>query len=165
MYVRTCVLYVRTSITLGDQTTWERIWRGTAHGSGRESGRETGGDQEELVFTYVRMYPRTYVPTGVRTYVLVYVHTYVHVCGWVFQCLRLYRYVTYVRQLEGGKVDSGKVLFGTALDEHCGWRLVLLRPAAPSAGGAQLTSRLRRKWRPTPGPKPFRGSSSHGGRE
>ena len=128
--VCTYVRIVRTSITLGDQTTWERIWRGTAHGSGRESGRETGGDQEELVFTYVRTYVPTYVRTYGRTYVLVYVHTYVHVCGWVFQCLRLY---------------SRKVLFVTALDEHCTWRLVLLHPAAPSAGGAQLTLRLRRK--------------------
>ena len=127
-------------------------------GAGESPGGRRGVDQEELVFTYVRMYPRTYVPTGVRTYVLVYVHTYVHVCGWVFQCLRLYRYVTYVRQLKGGKVDSRKVLFVTALDEHCTWRLVLLHPAAPSAGGALLTVRLRRKWPPKPGPKPFRGS-------
>ena len=114
-------------------------------GAGESRGGRRGGNQEELVFTHVRTYPRTYVPTGVRTCLCTYVHTYVHVCGWVFQCLRLYRYVTYVRQLEGGKVDSGKVLFGTALDEHCAWRLVLLRPAAPSAGGAQLTLRLRRK--------------------
>ena len=137
--------YVRTSITLGDQTTWERIWRGTAHGSGRESGRETGGTKRSWYLrTYVPTYVRTYLRAYVRTYLCI-VHTYVHVCGWVFQCLRLYRYVTYVRQLKGGKVDSRKVLFVTALDEHCTWRLVLLHAAAPSAGGAQLTLRLRRK--------------------
>ena len=117
--------------------------------AGESRGGRRGGNQEELVFTHVRTYPRTYVPTGVRTCLCTYVHTYVHVCGWVFQCLRLHRYVTYVSQLKGGKVtyvrNSGKVLFGTALDEHCARRLVLLHPVALSAGGAQLTLRLRRK--------------------
>ena len=161
MYVRAYCTYFhnsRRSNNLGTDMERNGAWERERVGAGDGGGPRGAG-------IYVRTYVPTYVPTGVRTYLCTYVHTYVHVCGWVFQCLRLYRYVTYVRQLEGGKVDSGKVLFGTALDEHCGWRLVLLRPAAPSAGGAQLTSRLRRKWRPKPGPKPLRGSSSHGGRE
>ena len=112
---------------------WERESVGAGDGGGTKRS------------WYLRTYVPTYVRTYGRTYVLVYVHTYVHVCGWVFQCLRLYRYVTYVRQLKGGKVDSRKVLFVTTLDEHCTWRLVLLHPAAQSAGGAQLTLRLRRK--------------------
>ena len=111
-------------------------------GAGESRGGRRGGTKRSW---YLRTYVRTHVRTYGRTYVLVYVHTYVHVCGWVFQCLRLYRYVTYVRQLKGGKVDSRKVLFVTMLDEHCTWRLVLLHPAAQSAGGAQLTLRLRRK--------------------
>ena len=119
-------------------------------GAGESRGGRRGGTKRSWYLrTYVCTHVRTYLRAYVRTYVLVYVHTYVHVCGWVFQCLRLYRYVTYVRQLKGGKVtyvrNSGKVLFGTALDEHCARRLVLLHPVALSAGGAQLTLRLRRK--------------------
>ena len=113
---------------------WERERVGAGDGGGpRGAG------------IYVRTYPRTYVPTGVRTYLCMYIRTYTFVagCSNAYVCTDMLR--TYVRQLKGGKVDSRKVLFVTALDEHCTWRLVLLHPAAPSAGGAQLTLRLRRK--------------------
>ena len=120
---------------------WERERVGAGDGGGTK--------RSWYLRTYVRIHVRTYLRAYVRVCVRMYIRTYTFVagCSNAYVCTDMLR--TYVRQLKGGKVtyvrNSGKVLFGTALDEHCARRLVLLHPVALSAGGAQLTLRLRRK--------------------